>query len=179
MAITIRVGNEANKKLVKLEMDIRKSLSGDLMIFDHGDIDIVLSVPNNKVVVFPKEVISDYVYGAQNRLFAFLRKRGVIIPESIQAGAFYGSFEATMKKPKNEDVSAAKMALINISNFITEERPYFESTEAIVSMADDDYIEPDKEDSTELGEVPQAVKQGSIRKGFVRDPYAMNYLYTL
>ena len=179
MAITIRVGNEANKKLVTLEMDIRKSLSGDLMIFDHGDIDIVLSPSNNKVIAFPKEVISDYVYGAQNRLFTFLRKRGILIPESIQAGSFYGSFEATMKKPKDEELSAAKMALLNISNFITEERPYFESTDAIISMTDDEYIHPDKEDSTELGEVPQAVKQGSIRKGFVRDPYAMNYLYTL
>ncbi len=179
MAITIRVGDKANRKLVTLEMDIRKSLSGDLMIFDHGDIDIVLSAQQNKVIAFPKEVISDYVYGAQNRLFTFLRKRGIVVAESIQAGAFYGSFEATMEQPNIEGMSAAKMALVNISNFITEERPYFESTEAIVSMADDEYIDPDNEDSTKLGEVPQAVKQGSIRKGFVRDPYAMNYLYTL
>ena len=33
MSITIRVGDEANKKLVTLEMDIRKSVAGDLMIF--------------------------------------------------------------------------------------------------------------------------------------------------
>jgi hypothetical protein len=179
MSITIRVGNKANRKTVTLEMDVRKSIAGDLMIFDHGDIDIVLSTKQNKVIAFPKEVISDYVYGAQNRLFTFLRKRGVVIPESIQAGSFYGSFEATMETPKDEDVSAAKLALVNISNFITEERPYFESTDAIISMTDDEFIDPDNEDSTELGEVPQAVKQGSIRKGFVRDPYAMNYLYTL
>ena len=85
MAITIKVGEEANKKLVTLEINLRKSLSGDLMIFDHGDIDIVLSTSTNKVTAFPKEVISDYVYGAQNRLFTFLRKRGAVIPESIQA----------------------------------------------------------------------------------------------
>jgi hypothetical protein len=179
MAITIRVGDEANKKLVTLEMDVRKSLNGDLMIFDHGDIDIVLSGAKNKVVVFPKEVMSDYVYGAQNRLFSFLRKRGIIIPESIQAGSFYGSFEGTIETPKNEDVSGAKMALLNIANFIDEERPYFESTEAIISMTDDELLDPDNEDSTKLGEVPQSVEQGSIRKGFVRDPYSLNYLYTL
>jgi hypothetical protein len=179
MAITIRVGDEANRKTITLEMDVRKSLSGDLMIFDHGDIDIVLSPSKSKVTVFPKEVISDYVYGAQNRLFAYLRKRGIIIPESIQAGSFYGSFEAIMETPKNEDISPAKIALINISNFINEERPYFEATEAIVAASEDEYIDPDAEDSTELGEVPQAVKQGSIRKGYVRDPYAMNYLYTM
>jgi hypothetical protein len=179
MAITIRVGNKANRKLVTLEMDIRKSLSGDLMIFDHGDIDIILSSAQNKVIAFPKEVASDYVYGAQNRLFTYLKKKGIVIPESIQAGSFYGSFEATMQKPSKEETSAAKLALVNISQFITEERPYFEHTEAIVSMTDDELTDPDKADSTELGEVPQAVKQGSIRKGYIRDPYAMNYLYTL
>ena len=179
MAITIRVGNKANRKLVTLEMDIRKSLSGDLMIFDHGDIDIILSSAQNKVIAFPKEVTSDYVYGAQNRLFTYLKKKGIVIPESIQAGSFFGSFEATMQKPVNEGTSAAKLALVNISHFITEERPYFERTEAIVSMTDDELIDPDKADSTELGEVPQAVKQGSIRKGYIKDPYAMNYLYTL
>ena len=179
MAITIRVGNKANRKLVTLEMDIRKSLSGDLMIFDHGDIDIILSSAQNKVIAFPKEVISDYVYGAQNRLFTHLKKKGIVVPESIQAGSFYGSFEATMQAPQNKDNSAAKLALVNISQFITEERPYFEHTEAIVSMTDDELIDPDKADSTELGEVPQAAKQGSIRKGYIRDPYASNYLYTL
>ena len=160
-------------------MDIRKSLSGDLMIFDHGDIDIVLSTAQNKVIAFPKEVISDYVYGAQNRLFTHLKRKGIVIPESIQAGSFYGSFEATIQTPKSEDTSAAKLALVNISQFITEERPYFEHTEAIVSMTDDELIKPDKTDSTELGEVPQASEQGSIRKGYIRDPYALNYLYTM
>ena len=52
MAITIRVGSEANRRLVKLELDIRKSLSGDLMIFEHGDMDIVLSPTKNKVIAF-------------------------------------------------------------------------------------------------------------------------------
>jgi hypothetical protein len=70
------------------------------------------------------------------------------------------------------------MSLINISKFIDEERPYFESTEAIVSITDDELSHPDKEDSTELGEVPQRAQQGSIRKGYVRDPYSLNYLYT-
>jgi len=179
MAITIKVGEEANKKLVTLEINLRKSLSGDLMIFDHNDIDIVLSPSNNKVTAFPKEVISDYVYGAQNRLFTFLRKRGVVIPESIRAGSFYGSFEAMMETPKSETMSAAKMTLVNISEFIDEERPYFEATDAIISMTDDELIDPDKEDSTELGEVPHAAEQGAIRKGFVRDPYSLNYLYTM
>jgi len=178
MPITIRIGKPTSAK-VTLELNVRKSMSGDLMIFDHGDIDIVLSTAKNKVITFPKETMSDLVYGAQNRLFAWLHKKGVVIPESIHAGAFYGSIEADMEKGSSEQLSTPKMALINISRFIDEERPYFEATEAIVSMDDEELLHPDKEDSTELGEVPQKVDQGSIRKGFVRDPYALNYLYTI
>ena len=179
MAITVKIGKGAKSTTVTLEMDIRKSVNGDLMIFDHGDIDIVLSATKNKVIAFPKETMNDLVYGAQNRLFAHLRKKGLVIPESIQAGSFYGSFEAMLEKPFKESLSSAKLALVNIDSFINEERPYFESTEAIISMADDELIHPDKEDSTELGEVPQRSEQGSIRPGFVRDPYSLSYMYTI
>lgn len=179
MAIKIKIGPGANDAIVRLEMDIRASMNGDLMIFDHGDIDIVLSASKNKVIVFPKETINDMVYGAQNRLFAHLRKKGLIIPESIQAGSFFGSLEGTMEKPSAPDLSTPKMALINISEFINEERPYFESTETLVSMADDELLHPDKTDSTEIGEVPQRVQQGSIRPGYVRDSYGLEYMYTV
>jgi len=179
MAVIIRIGDKPESATVRLEMDIRKSMNGDLMIFDHGDIDIVLSTKNNKITAFPKETMNDLVYGAQNRLFAHLRKKGLVVADTIQGGAFYGSFEALMEEVSSEELSTAKMALINISNFIDEERPYFESTEAIVSMADDELMHPDKEHSTELGEVPQSSEQGSIRRGYIRDPYSLSYLYTI
>jgi len=179
MAVVIKVGKKANQKKVRLELDVRKSISGDLMIFDHGDVDIVLSPSKNKVIAFPKDTMTDLVYGAQNRLFAHLKKKGLVIPESVQAGSFFGSFEATLETPADQEVSAPKLTLINISEFIEEERPYFEQTEAIVSMADDELIHPDKADSTELGEVPQSAEQGSIRPGYIRDPYSLNYMYTI
>jgi hypothetical protein len=172
MAVSIRIGAAADDAVVRLELDVRKSMSGDLMIFDHGDIDIVLSTRNNKITAFPKESINNLVYGAQNRLFAHLRKKGIIIADSIQAGSFFGSIEALMEEASVPDLSTPKMALINISNFIDEERPYFESTEAIISMAEDEYIHPEDEDATELGEVPHRDEQGSIRPGYSRSPYA-------
>tara|TARA_R110000824_G_scaffold302749_2_gene490527 strand:+ start:7045 stop:7581 length:537 start_codon:yes stop_codon:yes gene_type:complete len=178
MAVVVKIG-KAETATVRLELDVRKSMNGDLMIFDHGDIDIVLSTKNNKITAFPKEVMNDLVYGAQNRLFAHLRKKGLVTAESVQSGAFYGSLEALMEQGATPELSTPKLALINISNFIDEERPYFESEEAIVSMADDELIHPEKEDSTELGEVPQHVEQGSIRPGFIRDPYSLSYLYTI
>ena len=54
MAIIIKIGEKANEKKVRLELDARKSLAGDIMIFDHGDIDIVLSPTTKKVVAFPR-----------------------------------------------------------------------------------------------------------------------------
>ena len=135
-----------------------------------------LSPEKNKVTVFPKENMSDLVYGAQNRLFKHLHKQGLVLPESVQAGSFFGSIEGTMEKSIDPDASAAKMTLIKIHEFIEEERPYFEQAEAVVSMNDDHMLEPDKEYSTELGEVPQRTTQGSM---YIRDPYAMNYMYTM
>jgi len=179
MAVIIRVGAKANEKKVRLEIDARKSVNGDVMIFDHGDIDIVLSATKNKVVIFPKDTLNDLVYGAQNRLFAHLKNRGLIIPESIQAGSFFGALEATLEAPQETEVSAPKLALINIAGFINEEGPYFENTEAIISMHDDELLHPDKEDSTELGEVPQAVDKGSINPRYIRDPYSLTYMYTI
>ena len=120
MALTIKIGRGQQSAVVRLEMNIRKSMSGDLMIFDHGDIDIVLSPADNKVLAFPKETMSDLVYGAQNRLFAHLRKKGLIIPESVQGGAFYGVIEGELQKSFKQDLDTAKMTLINISKFIDE-----------------------------------------------------------
>ena len=179
MEIVIKIGQKANQKKVRLELNARQALNGDIMIFDHGDVDIVLSPSGNKITAFPKETMNDLVYGAQNRLMAHMVKKGIIVPESVQSGAFYGALEGTLQQAAKEEISAPKLALINLSMFIDEERPYFENTEAIVSMTDDELIHPDKEDSTELGEVPQSTDQGSIRRGFVRDPYALNYMYTM
>jgi hypothetical protein len=179
MALTVKIGRQNQSAVVRLELDLRKSMNGDLMVFDHGDIDIVLSPTQNKIIAFPKETMSDLVYGAQNRFFSHLKKRGIVIPESIQGGSFCGAVEGTMQDSFKESLNTAKMALINISKFIDEERPYFESTEAIISMSDDELIHPDKEDSTELGEVPQATEKGSIKPGYIRDPYSLNYLYTI
>ena len=79
MPITVRIGAGAHQASVTLELDMRKSMNGDLMIFDHGDVDIIISTKKNKVVVFPKDHLDDLTYGAQNRLFAHLRKRGVLV----------------------------------------------------------------------------------------------------
>ena len=106
---------------VTLELDIRKSLSGDLMIFDHGDIDIVLSGKDKKITAFPKQTMTDFTYGAQNRLFAHLARKGIVIPESIQGGSYYGAMEAQLQEAADGKLNAAKFALVSIEKFITND----------------------------------------------------------
>jgi hypothetical protein len=177
--IKISVSTPDPPPVVTLELNIRKSLSGDLMIFDHGDIDIVLSGKDQKVTAYPKDVMSGLTYGAQNRLFTHLTRKGIVVAESIQGGSYYGAMEAKLQIPNDDKLNAAKFALISIEKFITEERPYFEAIKANADEFENDYTNPDKEDSTELGEVPQRIEQGSIRKGYIRDPYTFSYMYTV
>ena len=71
---------------VKFKLNIREAHNGDLMIFDHPDIDIVLMVEKKKVVTFAKDLATDVVYGISSRLMEVLRKKGVIAYETIQEG---------------------------------------------------------------------------------------------
>ena len=54
MAIIIKVGEKANQKKVRLDLNARQALNVDVMIFDHGDIDVVLSPAGNKITTFPR-----------------------------------------------------------------------------------------------------------------------------
>ena len=178
MPVNIRIGKKKEKKeqSITLELNARKSLNGDLMIFDHADIDIVLMVKEGKVLTFPKDIMSEVAYGAQSRLFTFLRKKGIIKYDSVQSGNIYGSMEATLQESKELD--GFKVTLINVSNFINEERPYFEYVDAYDKLDKNRVTDPDRSETTELGEVPQEEEKGSIKPGFMRDPYGMNYMYS-
>ena len=176
MPVNVTIGSKEQPRTIKLELNARKSMAGDIMIFDHADIDIVLVLSEAKVLTFPKDIMSEVVYGAQNRLFTFIRKKGVIKYESIQGGNIYGSMEATLQE--GEELNSVDMALINVSKWINEERPYFEYIDSYEDMDAERLLDPDNMDSTELGEVPHEETKGSIRPGWMRDPYSLNYLYT-
>ena len=76
MSVSIKIGKptESEKEIpvTKVELNIRKTLDGDIMIFDHADIDIIIMKDKKKIVAFPKDIMSEVVYGAQDRLFKFL-----------------------------------------------------------------------------------------------------------
>ncbi len=179
MPVSIKIGKPAappeEKPVVTVNLNIRKTLDGDLMIFDHADIDIIIMKEKQKVVAFAKDVMSEVVYGAQNRLFKFLMKKGMIRVDSVVGGSIYGSLQADLLP--SQDWNNIRLAIVNIEKFIDEERPYFEFVEDVEEMQTDRLTDPDAEDSTELGEVPHEETKGTLRPGYNYGPYWQSYTY--
>jgi hypothetical protein len=182
MSLKIKIGSamddgvtdaELSKKSgIKVRLDIRKTLGGNIVISDHPDIDIVVMPKENKVLALAKKLNSGVVYGAQDRLFEFLQSRGVISPESIQGGNIYASLEG--KIPEAPDLPTIKIVVLNIAKWFEDEGPSVEFIEDYNQEVTDDYTNPDVVHSTELGQVSQATEKGSIKPGVVRAPYGLS-----
>ena len=82
-----------NERKHQFSVNMREALNGDLMFMDHKDIDIILMKEKKKIVAFPKDLMSEVVYGAESRLMEHLRKKGIVQYDSIQSGNVYGSLE--------------------------------------------------------------------------------------
>jgi|TARA_R110000744_G_scaffold33929_2_gene79440 hypothetical protein len=177
MAVLVKIGKsdtEGPKKFepIKLKLNIRKTLDGNILIFDHADIDIIVMPKENKVVALSKEQMTDMVYGAQNRLFDYLRKKGVIDFASVHGGSVYGSMQA-MILAAEDNSNAVQHIILNVSKFIDEERPYFDFVQSYMDQEEDQLLDPDNLNSTDLGDVPHSSEKGSIRPDKVRDPYGL------
>lgn len=155
------------KDSVEGRLKVRSALNGDLMILDHKDIDIVIKPSDKKIVAFAKETMSDLVYGAESRLFEFLRKAGVLNFDSIQGGNIYGSLEGTLMDADK----VIEITLLKISEWMETEEPAMSGRTGYDDMMDDHLLSPDGEYSTELGEVPAEEEKGSIRQHNLFAPY--------
>jgi len=177
MAIKVNITKDPTPVQATMELNIRKTLAGNIMILDHDDIDIVLLPEQNKIIAFPKDAMSDVIYGTQDRLFYFLEKKGLIEYGSVRSGNVYGSMEALIASPVDEGVSALQSAVYSVGKFIEEEKPYFMTMNAYEEREEQAMLNPDDEDSTELGEVPHQKEKGSLRPGWIRGPYGMSTHY--
>tara|TARA_Y100000592_G_scaffold81461_1_gene129136 strand:+ start:1174 stop:1749 length:576 start_codon:yes stop_codon:yes gene_type:complete len=166
---------DQDEVLASFKLKAKKTLDGNIIIFDHDDIDIVLRPEQKKIVTFKKDDVNgDIAYGASDRMFKYLAKKGVINIDSVQGGSILDSFEATI--PETELDVPIKLIMLSLAKWVESERPYFEYGEDYEDMMRDRLIEPDDEESTELGEVPQDKQKGSIVPGYYRSPYWMSYI---
>ena len=164
-----------NKQLYPVKFKMRQSLEGNLMIFDHRDIDIAVMPKDKKIVCFPKNEMGSQVYDAQDRMFRFLHKMGVIKYGTVQGGAVYNSMQADL--PTTDEYNVVDFVLFALEKWMDAERPYFEFEKAFYDRFDQELTEPDEEDSTNFDPKRQAAEKGSIRPGL--QPYGITALYRL
>lgn len=150
---------------VSITLEARKTIDGKIMVTDHRDIDIVIDTVKRRIVTFPKSEMSDEVYETQNNYFDFLSKKGIVERNSVQGGDVYASIQGDYPDTISESVSPAQLVLLNTYHFIESERPRFEAEEFYEDQIDDYYTDPEEQDTTELGEVPEEPRKGNI------DPY--------
>jgi hypothetical protein len=159
------------------EINIKKTLSGDFMLREHPEIDIIIIPSKQKVLVLPKDEQTEHVYALQERLFKYMVQKGVILPESIISGNVYGSLQGgfSSQPPGGED--PVQVVIYSLANFIEDEMPKYNFEKNYEDKMEKDLINPNIENSTELGEVPQEPFKGSIPKyGFpTRGIYRYNY----
>lgn len=160
-------------EVIEYKLNMRRTLNGDIMVFDHKEIDIIILLEKKKVVAFAKDNLSDSAYGAEKRLFEYLRKRGIVQYDSIEGGNVYGSLQGVLLESK--EVDSVKITLYEISKWLKTEEPFMEDYGDTV---DDFMLYPNAEDSTELGEVPHEEEKGSIKQHGLFAPYMYGrYIY--
>jgi len=176
--IFISLAGEAieNKVQARVKLFARKTLDGNVIIFDHKDVDIVLMPKEKKIVAFPKQVLGSQIYETQDRLFSFLAKKGIIDRQSIQGGSVFYSMEANVVEPLDENISQVQVALYSIGKFIETEKPYFDFEKEFERSEEIRLTQPTPEESTDLDpEQYHRAKQGSNRW----DPrYGVSGMYT-
>jgi len=161
----------------RVKLQAKRTLEGNIIIMDHEDIDIVLIPEKKKCIAFPKEHMSDKVYASQDRMYKFLAKKGVLSHSSVRGGNVFGAMEAEIFESNIPGVDPIQAFLYALNEHLEIERPYFKSFSDYEDDRLDSLLTPSDEDSTELGDVPQSDRKGSMHKQI--GPYGFQYNYSL
>ena len=167
MTIKLKIGKvkereeelKKQKPSITKKIPVKRGLDGDLLFLTHPKIDIVLKP--DKVLAFAKKgKYTDEAYAALKRLFNLLANKGAVKFEDVQGGSVYGSLEASLPKP-DAGQSAIQVLTYLIGEFLVQEQnevydEYYE--EEVMDWLTD----PTDEDSTGLGEIPQAPDKGVL-----------------
>ena len=154
---------------IKIALEARKTLDGNIMIMDHLHVDIIIDPKKRTVITYPKQNLNEDAYETQNAFFSKLSTDGVILRDSIQAGNVFGSMQATYPESANEETNPLHVVLLSTKNFMKEEMGYMQMEKDYEDELEEEYLDPTPEDSTELGEVPEEPKKGSITPYYVRN----------
>jgi len=155
---------EVEKPAAIVNLKARKTISGDVMIYDHPDMDIVISPRENKIFSMAKKEYSDQVYASQSRLFHYLSKHGVIDPAKVRGGNIFGSLESPVlmaEEAQKEEVDPLQITIYTVAKFLHEEAPHIRGYREYEEEFDKDLVDPPEDETTALGKVPHEPRQGT------------------
>ena len=127
MALKVTIGEpDETKPDVQFELQVRKTISGDYIIADHPQIDIVYSPEKKKITSFTKEKIDNCGYGSHDSLYRYLYSSGIVDFDSVVGGNIYASFEAPVLEPKVKKDDLVPTILLNLSRWIDKDREKYD-----------------------------------------------------
>jgi len=174
MAIKIKIGRAAERDSVQRKIAVKKSLDGNLMFLSHPHINVIFKKDKNKILTFAKDAkYTDDAYAAMKRLLAYLADVGLVAFDSVQGGNIYASLEGLLVEP-SEERSIVQLVTFHIGEWLNKESSEVYD-EYYQEEVEEYLLDPDDEDSTELGEVPQEAKKGVLPK----DPRITPLVYRL
>lgn len=166
-----------NKNIKKVKLGLRRTLDGNLLIQDHHSINIVIMPDKGKILTFPKTEYTQDCYTDQDDLFKYLTLNGVVKVDSINGGNLYGSLEGMYNIDKKGDEEPVEVVILNISNFLNKSKEDHSIQKKFIDDLEQQLLNPEDEESTDLGEVPHHKFKGSIPQwGYPsRGVYRYNY----
>jgi len=161
---------------IPFEIDIARTIDGQILVKDHPEIDIVIDPLKNKIMTMNKEGFDYESYGHSDEFFNAMHKAKIIEPDSIKASNVFGSFEALIRKPILDSEDSLQQTLLTVARFIVKERDFFNYTSDIKKEMEKRLFTPEDHETTELGEIPHEEAKGSIVPGLVRR-FGQGYYY--
>ena len=147
-----------------VNLQAKKTIAGDVIIYDHPDMDIIVSPKENKVFALTKKEYSDHVYASQSRLFNHLSKHGVVDTAKVRGGNIFGSLEAPVliaEEAQKAHVDPLQIAIYSIAKFLQEEAPHIRGYRDYEANFDKDLVAPPEDETTALGTIPHEPRQGT------------------
>tara|TARA_R110000824_G_scaffold103901_6_gene246682 strand:- start:1940 stop:2467 length:528 start_codon:yes stop_codon:yes gene_type:complete len=175
MAVTIKIKIN-DKEVEKILLNARKTIDGNIFVFDHPDMDILILPAKNKIVSLPKEDLDDELHDGQHRLFKFLVRKGVVDHSTVQSGNLFMSMEGVIP-----DVAGAgdkiQYCLYALSKFIDQEAPFYKNQEEYKKEMERDLLQPEIDEYTEFDASRQGETKGSMPPRMVK--YGIHSIYRI
>jgi hypothetical protein len=147
-----------------VHLKARKTMAGDIMIYDHPDFDVVISPNAKKVLALTKEQYGPHIYAAQSRLFDYLAKHGVVDPSSVHGGNVFGSLEGLLvevEEKQQDEVNNTQVAIYSVAKFFESEKGHYDEIERFDAEWEKDIADPPDDETTALGKVPHEPRKGT------------------